>query len=145
MSSSKYTSVYQRPPIPVPSDWEGVRRMVGVLETVLDDIYRRYGRLVLKDLSEETSAYIVDANDTAHTADGKADDAQETADTANATANSAAADAAAARAVQAHPASTATQTEIDDWATAAYEEGMSQGLSGAELSAFIRAYIAERM
>lgn len=145
MSNSKYNSVYQRPPIPVPTDWDGVRRMVQTLESVLDDIYKRYGRLMLKDLEKETADYIVDANETAHTADGKADDAQDTANTANNTANSAAADAAAARASQANPGSSATQEEIDTWAQEAYASGVAQGLSGADLSAFIRQYISERM
>ena len=50
----KYSTVWQRQPLRVPDAWnEDERRFVMQLEEVLDDIYRRFGRIRLKDLSPE--------------------------------------------------------------------------------------------
>lgn len=115
----KYTSVYQRPPLPVPTDWDGVRRMVLVLENILDDIYRRYGRLEMRDLSATVNASI------------------ETAQT----------EAATARAVQETGTvpEGVTQEQINAWAQEALTEGLRQGLNGAALSAYINAYIKQKI
>lgn len=55
----KYVTVWQRQPLKVPAGWsEEERRFVEQLEEVLDDIYRRFGRIRLKDLSPELRAMI---------------------------------------------------------------------------------------
>lgn len=115
----KYTSVYQRPPLPVPKDLDEIRRTIQVLEYILDDIYRRFGRLDARDLSATVNAAI------------------ETAQT----------EAATARAVQETGTvpEGVTQEQINAWANEALAEGLRQGLNGAALSAYINAYIKRKI
>lgn len=48
---SKYSTIQQHQPLRAPSKWDSSeRRFVAQLEEVLDDIYRRFGRLTLKDM-----------------------------------------------------------------------------------------------
>ena len=55
----RYSTVQQRQPLRVPAHWNTDERMfVAQLEQVLDDIYRRFGRIRLKDLSPELRAMI---------------------------------------------------------------------------------------
>lgn len=50
--SSQYSTIQQHEPLRVPSDWnQGERKLVAQLEEILDDIYRRFNRLSLDDLS----------------------------------------------------------------------------------------------
>lgn len=146
MSRSKYNSVYQRPPIPIPTDWDGVRRMVQVMESILDDIYRRYGRLAMEDLSAETAGYIENASETASSAKVTATTAKADAAQANANAAAAQKDAAAARAVQSTtPSASITQAQINAWANEAAERGAREGYSGAELSYYISSYVQQKI
>lgn len=126
MSNSRYNSVYQRPPIPVPSNWDDMRRTIQTLESVLDDIYRRYGRLALADLNKETADTIVDAAENAVAAQK---------------------DAAAARAIQDTPdvPSTPTPEQIQQWADEAYALAVAQGYTGSAINAFIKRYIEQKM
>ena len=60
----RYSTVWQRQPLKVPGNWnEDERRFVMELEQVLDDIYRRFGRIRLKDLSPELRELIVPAEE----------------------------------------------------------------------------------
>ncbi len=58
-----YNTIQQHDPIRVPSNWTGQERtFVAQLEQILDDIYRRFGRLTLADLSEETAESLKDGS-----------------------------------------------------------------------------------
>lgn len=47
----KYSTIQQHQPLRIPQEWSASeRRFVAQLEEVLDDIYRRFGRLTLEDL-----------------------------------------------------------------------------------------------
>lgn len=49
----KYTTVQQHQPIYAPKNWNGEeKRFVRTLQGIFDDIYKRYGRLGLNDLSK---------------------------------------------------------------------------------------------
>lgn len=51
----KVNSIQQHAPLVIPENWNGQeKRLVIQLEEILDDIYRRFGRLRLADLSGET-------------------------------------------------------------------------------------------
>ena len=51
---SSYSRIAQHEPLRVPETWTGeARRFVTQLEEVLDDIYRRFGRLTLSDMSTD--------------------------------------------------------------------------------------------
>lgn len=61
MSSTQqqYKSIRGHEPLRVPEGWNGQSRALVVqLEHVLDDIYRRFGRLRMEDLSEELRALL---------------------------------------------------------------------------------------
>lgn len=50
---SDYSTIQQHEPIRVPASWAGEeRRFVAQLEEVFDDLYRRFGRLGTKDISD---------------------------------------------------------------------------------------------
>lgn len=52
--SSNYSTIQQHEPLRVPSNWNTQeKKFVSQLEEVLDDIYRRFGRLRLEDMGEE--------------------------------------------------------------------------------------------
>lgn len=53
-----YSQQYE--PLPVPSDWSGLRRLVMRLTEILDDVYRRYGRLRMEDMSKAFQKRIED-------------------------------------------------------------------------------------
>lgn len=51
--ASNYSTIQQHEPLRVPNGWTGEdRRLIAQLEEIFDDIYRRFGRLGLSDLSE---------------------------------------------------------------------------------------------
>ena len=53
MAENKYTTIQQHEPLRVPEGWgQKEKRFVAQLEEILDDIYRRFGRLKIKDMSE---------------------------------------------------------------------------------------------
>ena len=59
MSNNRPATVRGREPLRVPSRWTGEdRAFVIQLERVLDDIYSRFGRIGLKDLSPELQEMI---------------------------------------------------------------------------------------
>lgn len=59
---SSNPSIQQHQPLRVPTEWgTSERRFVAQLEEVLDDIYRRFGRLVLKDLSPDLRRILTEA------------------------------------------------------------------------------------
>lgn len=126
MSNGKYNSVYQRPPIPVPSNWDNMRQTIQKLEQVLDDVYRRFGRLELADLNKETADTIVGAAENAAAAQK---------------------DAAAARAIQDTPdaPSSVTPEQMQEWADEAYALAIAQGYTGSAINAFIKQYIEQKM
>lgn len=50
---SRYTTIQQHEPLRIPSNWGSQeKRLIAQLEETFDDIYRRFGRLKLSDLSE---------------------------------------------------------------------------------------------
>lgn len=52
--SDKYSTIQQHQPLRVPSDWDKQERMLIVqLDEIFDDIYRRFGRIKLSDLSKD--------------------------------------------------------------------------------------------
>lgn len=122
MTDRKATYVHQRPPLPVPSNMNDMKRFVQALEEVLDDIYRRYGRLRAADLDKNV-------NDTLNTA-------LETAAKAEATSPE------TRGGTSGDPIS---QEQIDAWANEAAVEGRRLGLTGSALSAYISNYIKEKI
>lgn len=59
---SSNPTIQQHQPLRVPHEWsESERRFAAQLEEVLDDIYRRFGRLALKDLSKELRRILTEA------------------------------------------------------------------------------------
>lgn len=59
---SKYSTIQQHQPLRMPHNWGTSERLfVTQIEEVLDDIYRRFGRLALKDLNTELRRIITDA------------------------------------------------------------------------------------
>lgn len=122
MTDRKATYVHQRPPLPVPSNMNDMRRFVQALEEILDDIYRRYGRLKASDLDKNV-------NDTLNTA-------LETAAKADATMP------------ETHGGTSGepvSKEQIDAWASEAAAIGIRQGLTGSALSAFISNYIKQKI
>lgn len=62
MSDKKYTTIQQHEPLRVPSNWTGQEKMLVVqLEEILDDIYRRFGRLRFEDLRPEVRKMIIES------------------------------------------------------------------------------------
>lgn len=58
--AKKSARVYQHTPLPIPYSWrEEERRFSYELELMLDDIYRRFNRLSLKDLSDSLQQLII--------------------------------------------------------------------------------------
>ncbi len=54
MSDKKYATIHQHEPLRPPAGWDAQeKRFVAQLEEVLDDIYRRFGRLKASDLGGE--------------------------------------------------------------------------------------------
>lgn len=50
--ANKYSTIQQHEPLRLPEGWTGDRRrLIAQLEEIFDDIYRRFGRLSLEDLS----------------------------------------------------------------------------------------------
>lgn len=53
MADSKYTTIQQHEPLRVPGGWNAQERaLIAQLETLFDDLYRRFNRLRLSDLGE---------------------------------------------------------------------------------------------
>ena len=64
MSEYKRAMIRGHEPLRVPSKWTGEdRAFVIQLERILDDIYSRFGRIGLKDLSPELQELIVDSDE----------------------------------------------------------------------------------
>lgn len=62
--SDKYTTYQQHEPLRVPEGWNTQeKKFVGQLEEILDDIYRRFGRLRMKDFEPATREAIEDAGE----------------------------------------------------------------------------------
>lgn len=56
---SKYVTTHQYEPLRTPQGWSGdERRFIAQLTDIFDDIYRRFGRLRMEDLSGKTQAVI---------------------------------------------------------------------------------------
>lgn len=65
---SDYNSIQQHQPLRTPSRWTSEeRRLIAQLEEIFDDIYRRFGRLRMKDMGSEMRTILQSAKD----ADGK--------------------------------------------------------------------------
>lgn len=65
---SDYNSIQQHHPLRTPSRWTSEeRRLIAQLEEIFDDIYRRFGRLRMKDMGSEMRTILQSAKD----ADGK--------------------------------------------------------------------------
>jgi hypothetical protein len=93
---SKYPTIQQHEPLRVPENWgQQEKRFVAQLEEVLDDIYRRFGRLREEDLGENLRKTIVksaesasEAIQTANSFEQKISSAEGNASSALQTANS---------------------------------------------------------
>lgn len=150
MTDRKTTYVHQRQPLPVPSSMSDMKRFVQAMEIVLDDIYRRYGRLKATDFDKSV-------NDTIKTAQIAADTAQEAADTAQRAADAAqeAVDATlitAAKADATIPESHGgtsgdpiASAQIDAWAAEAAVLGRQYGYTGSRLISYISSYIKQKI
>jgi hypothetical protein len=71
---AKYATIQQRQPLRVPTGWtEEDKRLVVQLESILDDIYRRFGRLALQDFESGLRRQLADdhsnVSDLIHTAE----------------------------------------------------------------------------
>lgn len=65
---SDYNSIQQHQPLRTPSRWTSEeRRLIAQLEEIFDDIYRRFGRLRMKDMGSEMRTILQSAKE----ADGK--------------------------------------------------------------------------
>lgn len=63
-TQQQYKSIRGHEPLRVPEGWNGQSRALVVqLEHLLDDIYRRFGRLRMEDLSEELRALLTGYGD----------------------------------------------------------------------------------
>lgn len=122
MTDRKATYVHQRQPLPVPSTMSDMRRFVQALEEILDDIYRRYGRLRAADLGKNV-------NDTLNTALVTAAQNEATApETRGGTSGD--------------PISS---EQIGIWSGQAAARGRQLGLSGSALSAYISNYVKQKI
>lgn len=91
MVSRKYVTVHQYEPLQVPSRWgEEEQRLVNRLTEIFDDIYRRYGRLGVEDVSKAFADALDTIRRNVSAADGKAEEAQRKAEESFAAANNAA-------------------------------------------------------
>ena len=122
MTDRKANYVHQRQPLPVPANMNDMKRFVQALEEILDDIYRRYGRLRASDLDKNV-------NDTLNTALRTA----------------AANDATAPETQGGTSGETIPKYQIDIWAAKAAELGRRQGMTGSRLSSYISSYIQQRI
>lgn len=62
--SSKYSTIQQHEPLRVPEGWGAKeKRFVAQLEEILDDLYRRFGRLKMSDLGSALQKRIIEAED----------------------------------------------------------------------------------
>jgi hypothetical protein len=99
-----------------------MKRFVQALEEVLDDIYRRYGRLKATDLDKKVN---------------------ETLDAALTTA--AKTDAMAPEVVGGRTGRAISKEEINNWTNAADQAGRMTGLSGKSLSDFITEFVQKKI
>ena len=122
MTDRKATYVHQRQPLPVPKSMDEMKRFVQALEEILDDIYRRYGRLRAADLDKNV-------NDTLNTA-------LETAAKADATTP------------EIHGGTSGdpiSSEQIDEWTAEATERGRQLHLTGKLLSTYISNYVKQKI
>ena len=64
--ADKYSTIQQHQPLRVPNGWGKQERMLIVqLDEILDDIYKRFGRIKLTDMSKEFRAEVADLEETA--------------------------------------------------------------------------------
>lgn len=64
MSEKKYTTIQQHEPLRVPANWGGQeKKLIVQLEEILDDIYRRFGRLRLEDLRPDLRKTIIESTE----------------------------------------------------------------------------------
>jgi len=109
---TKYSTIHQHEPLPTPSAWtDEERRFAYKLEQTLDDIYRRFNRLKMIDLSEQLQDVITSNTENIASAQGSIVDIQTVIEIALTIANSGVtkADAAQAAADAAQNAADAAQ------------------------------------
>ena len=64
MPREKYNTIQQHEPLRVPESWTGQeRRFVSQLEEILDDLYRRFGRIRLNDLNKELKGTVISSSE----------------------------------------------------------------------------------
>ena len=64
MSEKKYSTIQQHEPLRTPAGWSlQEKRFVAQLEEVLDDIYRRFGRLKMSDLGPALKNTVMESSD----------------------------------------------------------------------------------
>ena len=62
--ADKYSTIQQHQPLRIPTGWNASEKALIVqLEEILDDIYRRFGRLTIKDLGKELKTWIKETDD----------------------------------------------------------------------------------
>lgn len=62
--STKYTTIQQHEPLRVPSGWgQQERAFIAQLEALFDDVYRRFNRIRMRDLSEPLQSTIQESAD----------------------------------------------------------------------------------
>ena len=59
--ADKYATIQQHPNMRTPGDWQQMKSFVVQLEEILDDIYRRFGRLRFEDLGDKLQNRFEDA------------------------------------------------------------------------------------
>lgn len=157
MTDRKATYVHQRQPLPVPESIGDMRRFVQTMEEILDDIYRRYGRLKLTDFDKTVNDTLKTAQESADAAQEAADDAQEAADAAQEAVDAVqeTADAALVTAAKADATSPEmhggtsgdpiSSAQISTWAAEAEASGKQLGLHGSDLVDYISNYIKQKI
>ena len=62
--ATKYTTIQQHEPLRVPSGWgQQERAFIAQLEALFDDVYRRFNRIRMRDLSEPLQSTIQESAD----------------------------------------------------------------------------------
>ena len=122
MTDRKANYVHQRQPLPVPANMNDMKRFVQALEEILDDIYRRYGRLRASDLDKNVNDTLNTALKTAAKADATMPESQ--------------------GGTSGEPVS---KEQINAWASEAAAIGIRQGMTGSALSAFISSYVQQKI
>lgn len=129
MANRRYVTVHQYEPLQVPSRWgDEERRLVNRLTEIFDDIYRRYGRLGIGDVSAAFADALDMIRKSVREADGKAEEARREAAESFSAANNAAASAMDANALA--KASAEGRYQVGDCLLTALESNPSERYSG---------------